>query len=269
MTFTARSIHHIRFISSIRPVGYAKTIAIVIAALCCAVWLGGCKDSTPTTGEAAAPQAEATAPATPENPLLAMAQLEPGADGQPPRLTLYGLTLDAPLPDYPACTDDMLWQRDAPGPCFLPNNKNDGGERRPAFELVDELGGVIYPTKMMDTGYPYSVTIGFDVQGVQYMRVFTDGGISTQHQYVEVLNKLLGEPILIHIKEGGNSDRGANAPVGVSRMMWVSSENGAVVVIWETDYAWARYVGQSEAMKRGYLEFGLKRILRNGQLPDW
>jgi hypothetical protein len=102
MTFTARSIHPIRFISSIRPVGYAKTTAIAIAALCCAVWLGGCKDSTPTTGEAAAPQAEAatsTAPAAPVNPLLAMAQVEPGADGQPPRLTLYGLTLDAPLPD--------------------------------------------------------------------------------------------------------------------------------------------------------------------------
>ena len=165
MTFTARSIHPIRFISSIRPVGYAKTIAIVIAALCCAVWLGGCKDSTPSTGEAAAPQAEATAPATPENPLLAMAQVEP----------------DAPLPDYPECTDDMLWQRNAPGPCFLPNDKR--GEQRPVSNLVSELGGVIYPRKMMHAGYPYSVTVGFDARSVQYMRITTDEMEFSQSQY--------------------------------------------------------------------------------------
>ncbi|RUS66483.1 hypothetical protein CUZ56_01763 [Saezia sanguinis] len=136
----------------------------------------------------------------------------------------------------------MLWQRNAPGPCFLPNER--GGERRPVFDLVGELGGVIFPYKMIDAEYPDAITIGFDAQGVQYMRTFPQGGISTQGQYVEILNKLLGEPILMHIKEGGNSDRGANAPAGIPEMMWVGSADDSVVAIWETDYAWARYIGK-------------------------
>jgi len=261
MTFTARSIH---------PVGYAKTIAIVIAALCCAVWLGGCKDSTPTTGEATAPQAEAatsTAPAAPVNPLLAMAQVEPGADGQPPRLTLYGLTLDAPLPDYPMCTDDMLWQRNAPGPCFLPNER--GGEQRPVFELVGELGGVIYPRKMMHAGYPYSATVGFDAQGVQYIRTAPDGREFPQDQYLEMVKKLLGEPVLLTVKESQSDDPWEKAPEGVPQYMWGSAGNGAVIAVWETDYVWAQYMGFNSRGGQGYLEIGLKRILNSGPLPPW
>jgi len=273
MTFTARSIHPISSAGNAGRVGYAKTktIAIVIAALCCAVWLGGCKDSTSTTGEAAAPQAEAatsTAPAAPVNPLLAMAQVEPGTDGQPPRLTLYGLTLDAPLPDYPECTDDMLWQRNAPGPCFFPNDKR--GEQRPVSDLVGELGGVIYPRKMIDVGYPYAVTVGFDMQSVQYMRISTDGREFPQGHYLEMVRELLGEPALLVNKVGERVSADEKAPDGIPLGMWFEAGDGAVLAIWETDYAWARYIGKYRGESlQGYLEIGSKRILRNGQLPDW
>lgn len=90
-----------------------------------------------------------------------------------------------------------------------------------------------------------------------------------QDQYVEVLNKLLGAPVLLTVKESQSDNPREPAPEGIPEYIWGRAGNGSVIAVWETDYAWAQYMGSNKPGTMGYLEIGLKRILNGGPLPPW
>ena len=194
------------------------------------------------------------------------AQAEEHATSQ---IGLYGFMLDQPLPELPVCTEQMIWSELGDETCF---QWNDGyfSENRPVLKLLADYGVARFPRNLQtESGYPAHMTVGYDDNHVvTWLRVMPRKGIAVQDDMVRMVSEQLGKPAAMAIRDD-NDDPFKAPPDGISLEMWFSADPGAIVAEWQTDYAWARYVGQLPGSTEGYLEIGLKRIIQNGQLPEW
>jgi len=183
---------------------------------------------------------------------------------------LYGFMLDQPLQELPICPEDAAFYPDyVKEVCF---ELDDGYyvEARAVFKLLDHIGGIRFPMALQHSeNYPIVITLGYDSNRlITYMRVMPRKDIAVQNEIVKMVSEQLGEPVAMAIRDDSD-DPFTAPPDGISLEMWFSADPGAIVAEWQTDYAWARYVGQLPGSSEGYLEIGLKRIIRNGQLPEW
>jgi len=184
-----------------------------------------------------------------------------------PQISLYGLQLDQPL-ELPICDEKMYWYAQGSEPCMWFVHE-DTMQAKPVWRLLSRVGAMIYPTQMQEAqNLPDSITIGLDQSGVLAYVMMSPKGIAVQGDMVEIVSEQLGKPAAMAIRDD-NDDPFKAPPDGISLEMWFSADPGAIVAEWQTDYAWARYVGQLPGSTDGYLEIGLKRITRRGQLPEW
>jgi len=196
--------------------------------------------------------------------LPAQAESSPVAASQ---ISLYGLQLDQPL-ELPICDEKMYWYAQGREACMWFVHE-DTMQAKPVYRLLSKVGAMIYPTQMQEAqNLPDSITIGLDQNGVLAYVMMSPEGIAAQNEIVKMISEQLGKPTAMAIRD--DSDDPFKAPPdGISLEMWFSADPSAIVAEWQTDYAWARYVGQLPGSTDGYLEIGLKRIIRNGQLPEW
>jgi len=193
-------------------------------------------------------------------------------------VTLYGLTLGEVLPQLPKCTDNMLWYSKGDGPCidYADGTYSTMGPHL-KYGTADEVG-IYFPRKMMIEGYPKAIAVGLDKDGrMVYFSFYAYGQNSEssdelypqattedQQRYMAMLKMQLGEAT-IFVTKRDDMERLQDIPV----LMWMQAGEGAIVAIWNKEYAWARYVGRYGEFDEGYLEIGLKSMLVNDLLPEW
>lgn len=184
------------------------------------------------------------------------------------QIGLYGFMFDQPLPELPVCTEQMIWSELGDETCF---QWNDGyfSENRPVLKLLADYGVARFPRSLQtESSYPAYMTVGYDNNHlITYLRVMPRKGIAIQDDMVRMVSEQLGEPAVLMYRNDAPSRE--PPPGDIPHEMWVQAEPGSVLAIWNNDYAWARYVGNYRDFPDGYLEIGLKRITRRGQLPDW